>query len=121
MADEGTLFLDEIGDLDPSMQVKILRALQERVFEPVGATKSVQVNVRVIAATNIDLDKAVKEGRFREDLYYRLNVIPIQIPALRERKTDIPVLLNHFLNQYNKNKTKVLTGFAAYALKCLVN
>jgi DNA-binding NtrC family response regulator len=121
MADEGTLFLDEIGDLDPSMQVKILRALQERVFEPVGATKSVQVNVRVIAATNIDLDKAVKEGRFREDLYYRLNVIPIQIPALRERKTDIPVLLNHFLNQYNKNKTKVLTGFAPDALKCLVN
>jgi DNA-binding NtrC family response regulator len=121
MADEGTLFLDEIVDLDPSMQVKILRALQERVFEPVGATKSVQVNVRVIAATNIDLDKAVKEGRFREDLYYRLNVIPIQIPALRERKTDIPVLLNHFLNQYNKNKTKVLTGFAPDALKCLVN
>lgn len=121
MADEGTLFLDEIGDLDPSMQVKILRALQERVFEPVGATKSVQVNVRVIAATNIDLEKAVKDGRFREDLYYRLNVIPIQIPALRERKTDIPVLLNHFLNQYNKNKTKVLTGFSTDALKCLVN
>jgi DNA-binding NtrC family response regulator len=121
MADEGTLFLDEIGDLDPSMQVKILRALQERVFEPVGATKSVQVNVRVIAATNIDLEKAVKEGRFREDLYYRLNVIPIQIPALRERKTDIPILLNHFLNQYNKNKTKVLTGFSTDALKCLVN
>jgi DNA-binding NtrC family response regulator len=121
MADEGTLFLDEIGDLDPSMQVKILRALQERVFEPVGATKSVQVNVRVIAATNIDLEKAVKEGRFREDLYYRLNVIPIQIPALRERKTDIPILLNHFLNQYNKNKTKVLTGFGTDALKCLVN
>jgi len=121
MADEGTLFLDEIGDLDPSMQVKILRALQERVFEPVGATKSVQVNVRVIAATNIDLEKAVKEGRFREDLYYRLNVIPIQLPALRERKTDIPILLNHFLNQYNKNKTKVLTGFATDSLKCLVN
>ena len=121
MADEGTLFLDEIGDLDPSMQVKILRALQERVFEPVGATKSVQVNVRVIAATNIDLEKAVKEGRFREDLYYRLNVIPIQIPALRERKTDIPILLNHFLNQYNKNKAKVLTGFSADSLKCLVN
>lgn len=121
MADEGTLFLDEIGDLDPSMQVKILRALQERVFEPVGATKSVQVNVRVIAATNIDLEKAVKDGRFREDLYYRLNVIPIQLPALRERKTDIPILLNHFLNQYNKNKTKVLTGFSTDALKCLVN
>jgi DNA-binding NtrC family response regulator len=121
MADEGTLFLDEIGDLDPSMQVKILRALQERVFEPVGSTKSVQVNVRVITATNVDLDKAVKDGRFREDLYYRLNVIPIQIPALRERKTDIPILLHHFMNQFNKNKTKTLTGFSQDSLKCLTN
>jgi DNA-binding NtrC family response regulator len=121
MADEGTLFLDEIGDLDPSMQVKILRALQERVFEPVGATKSVSVNVRVITATNVDLDKAVKEGRFREDLYYRLNVIPIVIPALRERKTDIPILLNHFMGLFNKNKSKTLTGFSQDAMKCLVN
>ena len=120
MADEGTLFLDEIGDLDPSLQVKILRALQERTFEPVGSTKSVQVNVRVIAATNIDLDKAVREGRFREDLYYRLNVIPIIIPALRERKTDIPILLNHFMIQFNKNKSKTLTGFSQDAMKCLV-
>ena len=120
MADEGTLFLDEIGDLDPSMQVKILRALQERTFEPVGATKSVQVNVRVIAATNVDLDKAVRDGRFREDLYYRLNVIPIVIPSLRERKTDIPILLNHFMIQFNKNKAKTLTGFSLDALKCLV-
>ncbi len=121
MADEGTLFLDEIGDLDPSLQVKILRALQERVFEPVGATKSVSVNVRVIAATNIDLDKAVKDGRFREDLYYRLNVIPIPIPALRERRTDIPILLNHFMTQYNKNKSKTLSGFSVDSMKCLVN
>ncbi|AGH96381.1 sigma-54-dependent transcriptional regulator [Pseudobdellovibrio exovorus] len=120
MADEGTLFLDEIGDLDPSMQVKILRALQERIFEPVGSTKSVQVNVRVITATNVDLDKAVKDGRFREDLYYRLNVIPIQIPALRERRTDIPLLLNHFMTQFNRNKSKTLTGFSHDAMKCLV-
>lgn len=120
MADEGTLFLDEIGDLDPSLQVKILRALQERTFEPVGSTKSVQVNVRVIAATNIDLDKAVRDGRFREDLYYRLNVIPIMIPALRERRTDIPILLNHFMIQFNKNKSKTLTGFSPDAMKCLV-
>ena len=120
MADEGTLFLDEIGDLDPSLQVKILRALQERTFEPVGSTKSVHVNVRVIAATNIDLDKAVRDGRFREDLYYRLNVIPIIIPALRERKTDIPILLNHFMIQFNKNKSKTLTGFSQDAMKCLV-
>lgn len=121
MADEGTLFLDEIGDLDPSMQVKILRALQERVFEPVGSTKSVQVNVRVITATNVDLEKAVTNGRFREDLYYRLNVIPINIPALRERRTDIPILLNHFMKSYNKNKVKTLTGFNEDAMKCLVN
>ncbi|MBC7741692.1 MAG: sigma-54-dependent Fis family transcriptional regulator [Bdellovibrionaceae bacterium] len=120
LADEGTLFLDEIGDLDPSMQVKILRALQERIFEPVGATKSVQVNVRVIAATNVDMDKAVKEGRFREDLYYRLNVIPIQIPALRERKTDIPLLLSHFMTQFNRTKSRSLTGFSQDALNCLV-
>ncbi len=120
LADEGTLFLDEIGDLDPSMQVKILRALQERIFEPVGATKSVQVNVRVIAATNVDMDKAVKEGRFREDLYYRLNVIPILIPALRERKTDIPLLLSHFMTQFNRTKSRSLTGFSSDAMNCLV-
>ncbi len=121
LADEGTLFLDEIGDLDPSMQVKILRALQERRFEPVGATKSVQVNVRVIAATNVDMDKAVSDGRFREDLYYRLNVIPIQIPSLRERKTDIPLLLQHFMNHFNRNKTKTLDGLSQEAMQCLVN
>ncbi|MFZ3230905.1 MAG: sigma-54 dependent transcriptional regulator [Pseudobdellovibrio sp.] len=121
MADEGTLFLDEIGDLDPSLQVKILRALQERAFEPVGSTKSVHVNVRVIAATNLDLEKAVANGNFREDLFYRLNVIPIQLPALRERKTDIPILLNHFMIQFNKNKTRVLTGFTEEALGCLTH
>lgn len=120
MADEGTLFLDEIGDLDPHLQVKILRALQERTFEPVGSTKSVQVNVRVIAATNIDLEKAVKEGKFREDLYYRLNVIPMTLPALRERKTDIPLLLNHFIGQFNKSKSKSMVGFSQDSLKCLM-
>lgn len=121
MADEGTLFLDEIGDLTPNMQVKILRALQERIFEPVGSTKSVHVNVRVIAATNVDMDKAVAEGKFREDLYYRLNVIPILIPSLRERRIDIPLLLNHFLIHFNKNKQKSLTGFSQDALNCLIN
>lgn len=121
MADEGTLFLDEIGDLEPSLQVKILRALQEKTFEPVGSTKSVKVNVRVIAATNVDLEKAVAQGRFREDLYYRLNVIPIQIPALRERKTDIPLLLSHFLKHFNRQKTQKLTGFSTEALSCLTD
>lgn len=121
LADEGTLFLDEIGDLDPSLQVKILRALQEKTFEPVGSTKTMSVNVRVITATNVDLDKAVAEGKFREDLYYRLNVIPIHIPALRERKTDVPLLLNHFLEKFNKNKTKKITGFSQESLVSLMN
>ncbi len=121
LADEGTLFLDEIGDLEPSLQVKILRALQEKSFEPVGSTKTVSVNVRVITATNVDLDRAVLEGKFREDLYYRLNVIPIQIPALRERKSDVPLLLNHFLEKFNKNKTKKITGFSQESLVSLIN
>jgi DNA-binding NtrC family response regulator len=119
MADGGTLFLDEIGDLEPSLQVKILRALQERCFEPVGSTKTVSVNVRVITATNLDLEKAVAEGNFREDLFYRLNVIPIQIPALRERKTDIPLLLSHFMELYGRTKGRNLTGFTSSALDCL--
>ena len=119
LADGGTLFLDEIGDLEPTLQVKILRALQERCFEPVGSTKTVQVNVRVIAATNIDLEKAVESGRFREDLFYRLNVIPIHIPALRERRSDVPLLLSHFLDLYGKSKGRILAGFTSDALDCL--
>lgn len=121
MADGGTIFLDEIGDLEPSLQVKLLRALQERSFEPVGSTKTVSVNVRVIAATNINLEDAVDNGRFREDLFYRLNVIPIVVPALRERKTDIPLLLTHFMDIFNKNKGRGLTGIASDALEALVN
>lgn len=120
-AEDGTIFLDEIGDLDPSLQVKILRALQEKTFEPVGSTKTITMNARVIAATHVDLDKAVEDGKFREDLYYRLNVIPIHIPALRERRTDIILLLNHFLNIFNKNKVKIITGFSQDALSCLNN
>ncbi|WP_413582678.1 sigma-54-dependent transcriptional regulator [Bdellovibrio sp. HCB288] len=121
MADGGTIFLDEIGDLEPSLQVKLLRALQERSFEPVGSAKTVSVNVRVIAATNIHLEEAVEHGRFREDLYYRLNVIPIHVPALRERKSDIPLLLNHFMEIFNKNKGRGLTGIAHDALDSLTN
>ncbi|MEK6773146.1 MAG: sigma-54 dependent transcriptional regulator [Bdellovibrionota bacterium] len=121
MADEGTLFLDEIGDLGPAMQVKILRALQERCFEPVGSTKTVQVNVKVIAATNINLEKAVEDGKFREDLYYRLNVIPIVLPALRERKSDIPQLFSHFVELFSKAKGRGLNGISAEALECLMH
>jgi DNA-binding NtrC family response regulator len=121
LADGGTIFLDEIGDMDPSLQVKLLRALQEKCFEPVGSTKTIQVNVRVIAATNVDLEAAVESGRFREDLYYRLNVIPITIPPLRERKTDIPLLLKHFMDSFGKNKNRFLAGISMDALECLVH
>lgn len=121
LADGGTLFLDEIGDLDPSLQVKLLRALQERKFEPVGSTKTVSVNVRVIAATNVNLEEAVDNGRFREDLFYRLNVIPITVPPLRERRTDIPLLLTHFIDIFNRSKNRGLTGINSDALESLVN
>jgi DNA-binding NtrC family response regulator len=121
MADGGILFLDEIGDMSPSLQVKILRALQERSFEPVGSTKSVHVNVQVIAATHVNLEKAVTEGQFREDLYYRLNVIPITVPALRERKTDIPILIQHFLKAFSGRRRETIAGFAADAVENLMN
>jgi DNA-binding NtrC family response regulator len=121
MADGGTIFLDEIGDLPPSLQVKILRALQERRFEPVGGTKSVSINVRVIAATNMDLEAAVEKGAFREDLFYRLNVIPIHVPALRDRPSDIPLLLRHFIDHANKSRNRGLAGVSPEAMESLVN
>jgi two-component system response regulator PilR (NtrC family) len=100
VADQGTIFLDEISEMTPPMQVKLLRVLQERSVRPVGGTSEIAVDVRVIAATNRDLDKQVAEGTFREDLYYRLSVIPIRVPALRERREDIPLLANHFMKKY---------------------
>ena len=121
MADGGTLFLDEIGDLEPSLQVKLLRVLQQKTFEPVGGTKTIQVNVRIIAATNKNLEDLVQLGRFREDLFYRLNVIPICIPALRERKSDIPLLFSHFMENLNKSKGRKLTGVSAETMDCLMN
>ena len=108
LADGGTVFLDEIGDMSPSLQVKILRVLQEHEIERVGGVRSIPVDIRIIAATHRDLEKAIRENRFREDLYYRLNVIPIEIPPLRERKEDIPLLARYFLNQFNeKNGSRV--------------
>jgi DNA-binding NtrC family response regulator len=114
-ADRGTIFLDEIGDMSMKLQVKVLRVLQEQRFEPVGSTTSHQVDVRIIAATNHDLDRAVKERRFRDDLYYRLNVIPIHIPPLRERRADIPLLVEHFLRKYSRESGRPEKGFTPAA------
>lgn len=105
-ADCGTIFLDEIGDMSLKLQVKVLRVLQEQRFEPVGSTTTHQVDVRIVAATNQDLMRAVKERRFREDLYYRLNVIPIHIPPLRERRSDVPLLAKHFIEKYGTSNGK---------------
>jgi two-component system, NtrC family, response regulator AtoC len=112
LADGGTLFLDEVGDISPELQTKLLRFLQEREFERVGGTQQIRVDVRVIAATNRDLVKARKEGRFREDLYYRLNVIPIALPPLRERKEDIAVLAKYFLRRAAGETKKIVTGIS---------
>jgi DNA-binding NtrC family response regulator len=103
-ADGGTLFLDEIGEMSPDLQVKLLRALQYQCIEPVGSVRPIEIDARIIAATNVDLEKAVVDRRFREDLYYRLNVIPIVMPPLRERRGDIPLLISHFLQIYNSEK-----------------
>jgi two-component system response regulator PilR (NtrC family) len=116
VADRGTIFLDEIGDMSPSMQVKLLRVLQERKYRRVGGTEEVAANIRVVAATNRDLASLVSAGRFREDLYYRLNVIPIRLPALRERPDDIPLIAEHFLGRFTREMGKMITGFNPAAL-----
>ncbi|HPT98601.1 MAG TPA: sigma-54 dependent transcriptional regulator [Armatimonadota bacterium] len=115
----GTLLLDEIGDISLPVQVKLLRVLQEREFERVGGTETIRVDVRVIAATHRDLEAMIREGTFRQDLYYRLNVIPIHLPPLRERAEDIPTLANHFLERYRKETGKQVTGFTYEALELL--
>ncbi len=116
-ADGGTILLDEVGDMSPAMQVKLLRVLQERTIERVGSNKPVRVDVRVIAATNKDLRQAIRDGRFREDLFYRLSVVPIELPPLRERVEDIPLLAQHFLEKYRQKYGKAVTGFTAQAVR----
>ncbi len=120
LANHGTLFLDEIGDLPQALQVKLLRVLQEREFERIGGTETIKVDVRIICATNRDLEKETKEGRFREDLYYRLKVIPIHLSPLRERKEDIPILINHFIKIYSKKMNKKISAFSDEAMKYLM-
>ncbi|MGH9767884.1 MAG: nif-specific transcriptional activator NifA [Blastocatellia bacterium] len=121
LAEGGTLFLDEIGDLSPAMQVKLLRVLQEREFERVGGTETLKVNVRLIAATNVDLEQAVSDGRFRSDLYYRLNVFSIYLPPLRERKTDILLLADHFLEKYGGQNGKRIKRISTPAIDMLMS
>jgi two-component system, NtrC family, response regulator HydG len=120
LADGGTLFLDEIGEISPSIQVKLLRFLQEHEFERVGGNQTIRVDVRVIAATNRNLTEEVAKGRFREDLFYRLNVVSLEMPPLRERRTDIPALAKFFLDRYTKENAKTLDGFAQETLEKLV-
>jgi DNA-binding NtrC family response regulator len=118
-ADEGTIFLDEIAELSPALQVKLLRVLQEMQVRPVGSTKAFPVDVRVIAATNRDLERAMTEGSFRQDLFYRLNVVRVTLPPLRERREDIPALINHFLRRFNKRFHRDVRGVAPEALAAL--
>lgn len=118
-AQDGTIFLDEIGDMSTAMQVKLLRVLQERVVERVGGSKPIDVNARVIAATNKDLRKAIADGQFRDDLYYRLSVVPIELPPIRERKEDIQAMAEHFLNKYAVAFGKRIRGFTPMAMKKL--
>jgi two-component system, NtrC family, response regulator AtoC len=120
LANGGTLFLDEIGEIPIEMQVKLLRALQESEFERVGGIKTIRIDVRLVAATNRDLKKLIANGTFREDLFYRLNVVPIRLPALRERTVDIPLLVEHFLVKFNERLKKRVEGVEAEAMETLV-
>jgi len=120
LAEGGTAFLDEIGDISAAMQVRLLRVLQERAFEPLGGTESVKANVRVVAATNRELAKLVEDGKFRSDLYYRINVVRLTLPPLRERRDDIPLLAEHFIGEFNRLKGKDVAGLSAEALAILV-
>jgi len=121
LADKGTLFLDEIGELPLEMQVKLLRVLEQRDFMRVGGTETIRVDIRLLAATNSDLESAVEQGKFRSDLYYRLKVVTLRIPTLRERRPDIPLLATHFLDSFARENGRVGMSFSPEAMKCLMN
>jgi PAS domain S-box-containing protein len=121
LAEGGTLFLDEIGDISSAMQVRLLRVLQEKTFEPLGSVEPVKANLRAIAATNKDLARLVREGSFREDLYYRIHVVEIEVPPLRERREDIPLLVDHFVATYNRLHDREIAGLSREALSLLVH
>jgi two-component system response regulator PilR (NtrC family) len=120
-ASGGTIFLDEIGDLPSILQVKLLRVVQEKTFRRIGGAEDIKVNVRIISATNQNLSAKVKDNTFREDLYYRLNVIPIHLPPLRERRDDIPILAKHFIEKYSRDFGKEVKNISVYALELLMN
>jgi two-component system, NtrC family, response regulator PilR len=119
VAEKGTIFLDEIGEMSPMLQVKVLRVLQERKFRRVGGTEEVDADIRIIAATNRDLGRMVAEGQFREDLFYRINVIPVRLPSLRERVGDVPLLADHFVGKFAEQMKKAISGISRPALDCL--
>ena len=120
LAEGGTLFLDEIGDISPALQVRLLRVLQERVYEPLGGIQPVRADVRILAATNRSLGDLVREGRFRQDLYYRINVIRLALPPLRERKEDVPLLVDHFVYRFNRLQGKAVVGVSDEAMELLM-
>ncbi len=120
LAEGGTLLLDEIGDISPAMQVRLLRFMQEKVYEPLGSVESIKSDVRVIAATNKNLAQLVKDGSFREDLYYRINIVKMDVPPLRDRMEDVPLLVAHFIERFNSLQNKEITGISEGALACLM-
>lgn len=120
-ADSGTIFLDEIGETSSTMQAKFLRVLQEKEIQRVGGEETLKVDVRIVAATNRDLEKEVVEGNFREDLFYRLNVMPLNVPPLKERREDIPLLTQHFLKKFADKNRKAIKGFVPLAMDMLIN
>lgn len=121
LADKGTIFLDEIGDMSLHLQAKLLRVLQERELDKIGGKSNIFIDVRIIAATNKNLETMVKNGSFREDLYYRLNVIPIKLPSLRERRGDIPLLINYMIDEYSHKLEKEILGIDENAKQLLIN